>query len=289
MPSRIPWVLLSAILLPLIVFGQAQTPAEAAEQALRDRVTEFLQLHVEGNFRKAYDMVAEDTKDDYFSSGKVKLTGFKVDDVKLTDNLTKATVTATMSKMFNMQGQDVPITIASTTTWKTENGKWVWYKVPDISAQANMVGLLSAVPGLAATPAPAATVKTDEAGGGLPKDFSDKTIAAATQSILQQISVDKTTITLASDKASEDKVVFHNGMTGSVQLELSAPEIPGFTAKLGQSIVKGAGDVPVVFRYEPGGHADRRDSMDVLLTVQPLNQTFMIRVNFAAQGPSPLK
>ena len=83
-------------MLPLIALGQQQTPPAEAEQALRARVTEFLQYHVDGNFRKAYDMVAEDTKDDYFNSGKVQLKGFKIDDVKFTDDFTKATVTATI-------------------------------------------------------------------------------------------------------------------------------------------------------------------------------------------------
>jgi hypothetical protein len=59
------------IFLPMIALGQLQTPAEQADVALRARVTEFLQYHVDGNFRKAYDMVAEDTKDDYFASGKI--------------------------------------------------------------------------------------------------------------------------------------------------------------------------------------------------------------------------
>jgi len=38
----------------------------------------------------------------------------------------------------------------------------------------------------------------------------------------------------------------------------------------------------VVFRYEPGDQSGRRDPVNVLLTVQPLNQPFPIRVNFAA-------
>src|SRR5438876_10969874 len=103
------------ILLPLLLLAQAPGQAEA-EQALRARVTEFLQYHVDGNFRKAYDLVAEDTKDDYFNSGKAQLTGFKIDDVKLSDNLTRATVTATISKIMNIVGQDFPMSMPSKTT-----------------------------------------------------------------------------------------------------------------------------------------------------------------------------
>jgi hypothetical protein len=134
----------------------------------------------------------------------------------------------------------------------------------------------------------AAPPKTSALGdGGLPKDFDDKALAAEARNILQQVSVDrqlnvdKREITLAADKASEDRVVFHNGMSGSVQLQLSMAEVPGFTAAIEQSMVRAAADVPVVFRYEPGNQPAPKDPISVQLTVQPMNQVFVIRVNFA--------
>ena len=256
----------------------AQTAPPEVDQALRARVTEFLQYHVDGNFRKAYDMVAEDTKDYYFGMGKVQLQGFKIDDVKFTDNFTKALVTATMSRTVNVAGTDIPVALPSTTTWKIENGKWVWYN--EAKAVGMPIGPVSAAPAAAATPA-----ANNNGGADLPKDFSDQSLAAAARSILQQVSVDKKAITLAADKTSEDQVVFHNGMPGSVQLELSTPDIPGFTVKLEQSIARGSADVPVVFRYVPGDAASPKDPINVQILVQPLNQAFVIRVNFAAPGP----
>jgi len=271
MAARIAHIFLPVVLLPLTVLGQAAPPD--VDQALRARVTEFLQYHVEGNFRKAYDMVAEDTKDNYFNTGKVQLLGFKIDDVKFSDNFTRAAVTATMSKTVNVAGTDLPVSLPSTTTWKIENGKWVWY---------NDVKPVWMTPmGPAAAPP-----KTSALGdGGLPKDFDDKAIAAEARNILQQVNVDKREITLAADKASEDRVVFHNGMSGSVQLQVSMAEVPGFTAKIEQSMVRAAADVPVVFRYEPGNQPAPKDPISVQLTVQPLNQVFVIRVNFAAPAP----
>lgn len=267
--------------LPLIVLGQAQTPAEAADQALRARVTEFLQYHVDGDFRKAYDMVADDTKEEYFNSGKARLKAFKVGEIKFSDNFTKAAVTATMSKTIAVVGQEMPVTIPSTTTWKIENGKWVWYN--DVKVRS--VNPLDFSSVLGPAPAAAAPKNNDKDTGGLPKNLDEKAITAAAKSILQQVSLDRKEVTLATDRPSEDKVVFHNGMSGSVQLELSAPDIPGFTAKLEQSSVGPGRDVPVVFRYEPGDSAGRRDPVTVQLVVQPTNQAFAIRVNFAAPGP----
>ena len=274
MAARIANIFLPVILLPLLSLGQTAPPE--VEQALRARVTEFLQDHVDGNFRKAYELVAEDTKENYFNNGKVQLQGFKIDDVKFTDNFTRAAVTATMNRMVNVAGQDIPVALPSTTTWKIENGKWVWYS--EVAGHSTPMGPSAAPP---AAPQGALT--------DLPKDFDDKAIAAAAREILQQVGVDKKAVTLAWDKVSEERVVFHNGMTGSVQLLLSAPEIPGFTAKIEQALVRAGGDVPVVFHYEPGNQAAQKDPVNVQLIVQPLNQIFFIRVSFVGPGSGVLK
>ena len=273
---------LFALLLPWIALGQQQTPAAEADQVLRARVTEFLQYHVEGNFRKAYDIVADDTKEDYFNSGKAQIKGFTIDDVKLTDNNTKATVVATISKIVNVLGNEFPMQVNSRTTWKIENGKWVWYKDADARDPGTPMGL--AAPAAPTNPVTATPKPVDNDPGAPPKELDDKAIAAAARSILQQVGVDKETITLASDKPSEEKVVFHNGLPGSVQVELSAPEVPGFTVKLEQATVRSGTNVPVTFRYQPGDAAERIDPIEVRLTTQPLNQVFVIHVNFAAAG-----
>jgi hypothetical protein len=273
MAARFANILLSVIWLPLA--AMAQTPPPEVEQALRARVTEFLQYHVDGNFRKAFDLVAEDTKDSYFSSGKAQLQSFKIDDVKFTDSsFTRASVVATMSKIINVGTQDIPVSLPSTTTWKIENGKWVWYEDPKVHA----------TPMGASTPLSAGLPGNNAAGNALPKDFDDKAIAAAARSILDQVSVDKKEITLATDKVSEQQVIFHNGMTGSVQVQVTGTEVPGFTAQIGQAFVKPASDVPVVFRYEPGNQAPPKDPVSVQIFVQPLNQVFVIRVSFATQA-----
>jgi hypothetical protein len=172
------------------------------------------------------------------------------------------------------------MTSLSITTWKIENGKWVWYN--DAKAGGgNPMDISSS-----RSPAPPAPEGTSPINGGLP---DAQAIAAAAQSILQQVRVDKKQITLAANRVSEDKVTVHNGMPGSVQLELSAPEIPGFSAKISQAIVRAGGDVPVVFRYEPADAAGHRDPITVQLVVQPLNQAFEVQVNFSAAGPAPQK
>jgi hypothetical protein len=274
MPARI-MSMFALALLPFMLL--AQTPGQAeAEKALRARVTEFLQYHVEGNFRKAYDMVATDTQEDYFNTGKVQIKGFTIDDVQFSDNFTKASIRTTISRTMMVTGREFPVLMPSTITWKIENNKWVWYKVPTTSDTPF---------GPSALPSATGAAPTTAADPALPKDFNDKTIADAARSILQQVSVDKNEVTLQSDKVSEARVVLHNGMPGSVQAEVSVPQIPGFTAKLEQSIVRAAGNVTLLLRYEPGGQKAPSAPANVQLTVQPLDQVFMIRVNFAASTP----
>ena len=274
MPARITSIL---VMLPLCMLAQAPSQPEA-EKALRARVTEFLQYHVDGNFRKAYEMVAADTQEDYFNTGKIQIKGFTIDDIQFSDNFTKATIRTTISRTMSVTGQDFPVMMPSTITWKIENNKWVWYKVATTPDTPFGPSALPSATGVA----PQSNVDT-----GLPKDFNDKAIADAARSILQQVSVDKNEVTLAPDKISEAKVVLHNGMPGSVQAEVSAPQIPGFTAKIEQSIVRAAGNVNLVLRYEPGGERAPRDPINVQLTVQPLDQVFVIRVSFVS--PSPQK
>lgn len=283
MAARICVLFCSLLLLPWMLLSQ--TTAAQAEQALRARVTEFLQYHVEGNFRKAYDMVADDTKDNYFNTGKIQLKSFSVDKIEFTDStFTKAKVTATMSKTIMVVGQELPSTMPYTITWKIENGKWVWYnEVKDAGPPMTLASIGNLLTPPAAIPAPTPVPGIDKSPDGLPKNLDDKALAEAARNILQQVSVDKNEVTLASDKSSDAKVIVHNGMGGAVQLEVNAPPVPGFTAKLEQPLVKAAGDTPVVFHFEPGdAPAARRDPIQVQLMVQPLNQVFTIRVNFAA-------
>jgi hypothetical protein len=273
----------AVILLPLIAFGQ-ETAADQADKDLRARVTEFLQYHVDGNFRKAYDMVAEDTKDQYFASGKVQIKGFKINGVEFTDNFARATVTCSLSKTVPIAGQEFPVTVPSITTWKIENGKWVWYADPKADTWATPVG-----PSLPPSPAQnAAPAAADE----IPKNLDDKAIAAAAQSILQglsadkqALSIDKKAITLDAAKVSEGKVIFHNGTPGSVQLELTSPEVPGFGVTIAQSIVRATSDMPILFHYEPVDQSRSIEPITVRITVQPLNQVFVVRVDFTSAAP----
>ena len=254
-------------LVPLI--AAAQTPPKAVDDALRTRVSEFLQYHVEGKFTKAFDYVAEDTREYYFNTQKVQFLSFHIDDIKYSDRFTKATVTATVEHVWAFQGQRIQVKTPQVTTWVLEKGKWAWHYDPETMAETPM-----------GHSAPSTAAADPNAPAARP-DLSPGAIAAKARQILKGSSVDKSEITLATDKASSDQVVFHNGYPGSVQIVLDpGAKLNGFHAELDKSSVNGGEDAVVKITYEPAT-PEEKAPVSLRLTVLPFNQEFGITVKFA--------
>src|SRR6478672_5762666 len=74
----------------------AQDPADLfqkappVDEALRMRITKFFQYHVDAKFRQAESLVAEDSKDFFYSANKPKYMGFEIKNIVYTDDFHKA-------------------------------------------------------------------------------------------------------------------------------------------------------------------------------------------------------
>ncbi len=105
-------------------------PAEV-DQALRERIKEFFAFHIKGtasDYRKAEALVAEDTKDYFYTHDKPKYISCEITKIDYSDNFTKATSIVTCDRYIMMPGfSDRPMKVPGTNTWKIENGKWYWY------------------------------------------------------------------------------------------------------------------------------------------------------------------
>jgi hypothetical protein len=258
-------------LLPLIAFAQAPPPE--VDQALRARVNEFFQDHVDGDFRKAYNLVAEDTKEFYFSAQKNKLNSFQIDSIDYSDDFTRADVQLTCQRMWKLSAQfkDVLVTVPMRTTWKLEDGKWFYSHDP--RAETLFPGTESKTPQAANA---GDVVETK------PPDLSEKGLAARTATILNQSSVDKSQVVLASDKASSDQVVFHNGYPGWVQVAVDpGPKVAGFSASVDKINLNSGEEAVLKISYDPND-APAPATRVVKLTVLPFNRTFSIAVGFEA-------
>lgn len=265
------------LLLAALATVRAQTPREQAEQDLRARAQEFFQMFVDGQYRKALDMVAEDTKDEYFASGKMEIKSFTVDKVKVDDSLQKGTVDLTVKRVWRVRLDQVVVDTPMPTTWKIENGKWVWYHETIKNSYVTPMG-----------PSDTNLVQRKPDGTvDLPNNLDPDAILKAGQKILQQTQVDRNEISLSTDHPSSEKVKFHNGAQGSVGLQVNGmPSIPGFTAKLDRSIVNYGEDATLEIQYAPPAvtNADDKpvlpDMIQIALVVSPFNQEFRVQVKF---------
>ncbi len=257
----------------------AQTPPPEVDKALRARVTEFFELHVDGNYRKAFEMVAEDTKDYYFANQKIHPKSFQITGVKFSDNFAKATVDLTTDQEMpqaEFRGAVVPIPM--TTLWKIEEGKWVWYRDASHDTRLTPFGesdLSKITPGDKVSPA------------DLSKVVAPDQLKRMAADILHQAGIDKPEVTLATDKPSSAVVTFHNGQPGTVKVMIAGGKtLAGFTSALDKADVGPNENAVLKLTYDPPAGATPPAQGTVRLIVQPFDQVFDVAVRFAASAPA---
>jgi hypothetical protein len=272
------------LLLPLIAWSQtpAPQPPAAIDQAFRARVTEFLQDFVDGQYRKATKFVAEESQDFFFGSAKAQLKNFKIDDVKYDADFQKATVYFTSDRSWQVHFEgltEVQTTVQMSSTWKIEDGQWMWFYKEDNPSITPM------------GPSNAELIsKATDGTVVVPKVINQNTADAAAGKILEQSNVNKTNVTLLYDKASSDKIVLHSAVNGQVGVELiEVPVVPGLSVKLNKAALNQGEDAVAEVTYNPP--ADQDPSFVVSarpfgIAVHPFEQTFWIRIDFNSSTPA---
>ena len=110
---------------PAGLFNQA--PPEV-DQALRARITEFFQDHVDGKYRQAEALVAEDTKDFFYTAGKPKYASFEIQDITYSDGYTRAKAIVLCEQYVPFPGfAGKPVKIPTPAYFKLIDGQWYWY------------------------------------------------------------------------------------------------------------------------------------------------------------------
>lgn len=126
------WIVYPSIALAAV----AQTPAVSeAEKALRPRVEEFFQYQLEGKYRQAEALVAEESKDEYYAARKPPIEGFKISKVEFLDaNRARVTVLS-KAKVAIMGAAPQVFEVPSVSSWKLDGGKWCWYIDQELARQ----------------------------------------------------------------------------------------------------------------------------------------------------------
>ena len=124
----------------LAVSVQGQTAPDAfnkapknVDDALKARAMEFYQDHVSGKYRKAEELVAEDSKDGFYAATKPVLNSFRFSEIAYSNDYSKAKITVVGKMMMTFLGMAGPqmMDVPFPSYWKLEGGKWVWYIFQD--------------------------------------------------------------------------------------------------------------------------------------------------------------
>jgi hypothetical protein len=277
--------LVPATLLLTSIASLAQTPSPVApadvDQALRARVTEFFQDFVDGKYRQAINLVAEDTQDEYFSSPKAELKSFKIEQIDYSTDFTKASVQLTVKQVWKLKAegflQDQVVDAPMSTTWRTEQGKWVFFHKVDTNGWLTPMG-------------PSAPVRRPDGSPVIPQKLDDATLGAEAARLLSQTGsesgVDKREVTLSYNRPSSVKVVYHNGAQGSVNISLvGLTNLPGFSAMFDKPVVDSGKDGILEISYTPSPDLQSPPrAFTIAVDIAPFGREYPIDVRFVADA-----
>jgi len=261
---RIPFLVLAITALWAQTAAQkGPEPPPDVDKALRARVTEFCELHKQGKFRQAEQMVADDTKDYFYNSGKPHYVSYEIQSITYNQDFTKATAMVICEHYLAALGfQGKTVKMLTPFNWKIENGQWMWY-VDQNTMLVTSFGKMSPVPRTgepAAPPPPPGTPPP-----ALPM------IPATADQFFALIKADKTALSLKP--GASDQVIVSNGTPGIIGLEIEQ-QVPGVEAKLDAVFYPAGGKAVLTV------HAGQQSTSGVIaLRVKPIGPRISIKIS----------
>ena len=240
----------------------AEDPPTGTDEALRARVSKFFQAHVDGKFRVADEVVAEDSKDAFFAADKSRYDAYEILKIEYSENFTKAKAVVACKTKWSFQGHRVPVTAPFTSLWKLEKDQWFWYTVTADVIDTPFGKMKSGPDSGAGAP------------GLLPGD--PRNLA---QGILAQVKVDKKQIDLQADKAGQETIVVSNTMPGPVSLSIDCPPFPGLSLTLEKATLAAGEKTLLHVVYAPAGRLSDQPIV-ASLEVSPTHARIPLRIQF---------
>jgi hypothetical protein len=237
-------------------------PPADVDKALRARIQEFFGYHVTGDYRKAEALVAEDTKDYFYTHNKPKYMSIEIGKIVYSENFTKATAIVLCEQVFLAPGfMDKPVKVPTPSSWKLEDGKWMWWVDPEKLGQSPF-GKMKAGP--------------DGAPSGGPAPPTMATIPTSPDFLFTQVKLDKNQVELKPGVS--ETVTITNGAPGAMTLLIRTP-IPGIATRLDKSALQ-SGEKAVLTMT--ANAAAVSGSLEV--QVEPIGQVLPIQVSVKASS-----
>jgi hypothetical protein len=246
------------LLFPVVAitaWAQQPSPGGAeAEQALRERATQFYQFQVDKNFRKAEALVAEVSKDAYYNGSKPDIKEFSVQKIELLDNNTRARVTLKQKQAVRSLVGVLDFELPVITSWRVEGGQWFWYIDPETSTRS-----------------PFGKMDTTGSSKGA-IDPPARGVDLAT--LMTQVTVDRTSVTLTTASPVQTVTVTNN-LEGPLRLEMSGNHLEGISVEIEKPQLQSGEKSAVRFRAATG----TKSSGVLSIVASPLNKVFDIQVH----------
>jgi hypothetical protein len=267
--AAIHYVFLTGVL-SLVSLAQGPTdlfqkaPPEV-DQALRERVTAFLQAHVDGKFRIADQFVAEESKDAFFESHKRRYRDFEIAKVTYSEQYAKAVVLAVCGTEMQLptSSQPIPVKMPLTMYWKVLDGKWFWYLPPAPSTYDTPFGKMK--PGPDAPPG--AANQTAPGGFGQAPSLAQLSRLAV---------IDKTEVALTPANPSTT-VTLTNKLPGRLGVQIDGTAPVGLDATLDRTELNNGESAKLTLKL-----VDVTKLSDppytIHLRVDPINEVFAIKI-----------
>jgi hypothetical protein len=234
---------------------QSSQSAAEAEAALHRRAEQFFQLQVDKKFRQAEAMVADDTKENYYNGNKFNIKTFTIQGIELLENNTRAKVTIRAKVTMMMAGvPPMDFESPSTTLWKIEDGKWVWY-IDSVAAVQTPFGAITAH------------------DGGTPSALDTTGKAPDISTLRTSVKIDRSSVELTPN-GQPQTVTVSNELPGGVDLELRSDRITGLSAQLEKKHLEAGEKTVISFQAS----AESEGSGVVRLIVSPIASEMEIRV-----------
>lgn len=261
----------------LILYAQdadvfTKAPPEV-DEALRARITTFYQAHINGKYRDAFQVVADEAQDDFIAASKDTYKSCEITKINYSENFTKASVVTACKGEFRWRTERMPATLPLSTNWKLVDGQWYWYVVKHDKVETPF-GISSVTPDAGdAKSAPA-----------IPADP-----VAAARDILSKISVDKTEIQLKGYETSQDEIHIANNMPGPIRITVNSPGSAGLSIKIDKTEIAAGEKATVLFAYSVDDakalchdcFKPVKPATSAEINIEPTGQAFHVNVIFA--------
>jgi hypothetical protein len=264
--KRCCWLLWAAACLaqdPAALFEKAPPDID---EALRARITKFFQAHVEGKFRAADALVAEDSKDAFFEADKTRCRSFDILSVKYSDSFSRAVAVIACETDFPMpMGRPMAVKMPVRSQWKIVDGQWFWYVDP-VSEREVVTPFGIRRPQSPQQPAAPAGPRV------APMDLD---------TVSRLVKTDKQEVSFDPSAAAVNRVTVINQMPGSVSISLDPAVLPGLDLKLDRTSLAQGESAVLSIRYAPARNR-KPSAAAVRVMVSPLGLALPIQIRFDA-------